>query len=155
MAYKQKMLISDNPSEDKGYSQRHRQTIGGIQAYQRGEMPLSYWNKKRIMERVVAQFHKLKRDMKYYNRYKSFITYLNMPEKEILEHIEKVNLTTLRKILLEYRGAHYTGNFFRYTKFYGLVSPTTMLIRVKNSLIKPKEVIQMKLNFIGVETNAL
>lgn len=149
MAKRNEQYISDNPNEDRGYDRTHSQTQGGIQAYRRGEMPITYWNKKTLLRKIQAEFAKIKRNDKLYNRYKKFLLEMNMPEDEVLSKLSKVNLEDLQKYLLVVRGTHYTGNFFRYTKFYGLVNPRIMLIRVGNKLVKPKEVIQLKLN-IGV-----
>ena len=142
-------MNSDNPNEDRGYDRNHSQTDGGIKAYIRGEMPLSYWKKKIILKKVCAEFRKVKRDRTLYNRYKKLLLELNMSEQELLTKLSKAKLDELKKYLLTIRGTHYTGNYFRYTKFYGLVNPNIMMIRIGNKLVEPNTVTQLKLD-IGV-----
>lgn len=146
MDYRKKLFYSDRPSEDKGYSRSHRQTKGGMQAYNRGEMPLSYWKKEILIKRIEALLNATKRDTKYAKKYKDFISYMGMSTEEIIEQLKKVKLQLLKDNLLEDKGVHYTGNYYRYTRFYGLVPQVTLMNRIKfRGFISPRIVQQLKL----------
>lgn len=136
-----KQIISDSPSEDKGFNRKHSQTLGGKRAYERGEKPISYWTKQSIIEELAKTLDELKLNPKY----RKFIATMNMTQQEIIQEVAENKTDLLKRELLEFRGVHYTGNYFQYTRFYGFVKSEKLLTRICGKLAKPRETTQLKL----------
>ena len=138
-------IISDNPNEDKGYKVGHRHTHGGALAYERGEMPMTYWTKKNTLKAIHNKICEILKDTEMYRRYQSVLTTTGRTHEEVLDQLNHTKLSDLKKHLLEFTGTHYTGSHFRYTKFYGIVDKLTFLTRLVRNLIKHREVKQLHL----------
>jgi hypothetical protein len=149
MSIRRKILMSDAPFEDKGYDRCHTQTRGGMHAYARGEMPISYWSKDILLHRIRETLEEASISKEFAGRYKCFLQYEGLNLNEIMVQLKKTKADILRKRLLECNGTHYTGNYYRYTKFYKVVPPSILMYRLRNYILKRKEVKQLKLN-IGV-----
>ena len=139
-------IISDNHTEDKGYRAGHRYTRGGLEAYARGEMPMTYWTKNNLLRVTFKKLSTFSTNSDVTKQYKSALSYLGRTHEEVIKQLEKLPLDKLRAQLLEFKGTHYTGSYYRYTKFYGIVEDTVLIHRLKNTLIKRVEVTQLKLD---------
>ena len=140
-----KQIISDNPSEDKGYKTGHRHTTGGRLAYGRGEMPMTYWTKKTILKAVRDKMFSISKNSDMYRRYQTVMTTTGRTHEEIVNQLNNTKLSDLRQYLLGFRGTHYTGSHYRYTKFYGIVDDLTFLSRLVRNIIEHREIIQLHL----------
>ena len=139
------MLNSDNSIEDKGYKAGHRHTKGGFEAIERGERPMSYWTKKEVLDKVFRVYKNALEGGASLSISAHFILLKrSISVKELFKKLGKIRLNVLTKEFLEFKGTHYTGSYFRYTKFYGLRSDKA-IVKAIDKLVEIEEVKQLKL----------
>lgn len=143
-----RVINSDRPSEDKGYNRYHSQTEGGEQAYARGEQPISYWSKAHLYAEIVKVLYKMRSSQDQPKLHKLIKTY-NLAFGEILQQLRRTKLDKMKELFLEYKGYHYTGNYYRYTHFYGL-KDVDGIVKGLRQILEPKPQ-AVQLHFIPIE----
>lgn len=133
MFRKSKSFYRDNSNERGTYDRNHSQSVGSMNAYTRGEKPLSYWNKKLLKKSFINFLNTL--DSKGKKEYLNFLKDLSLDTNSFIKELFELELQELQLVFLEWSGVHYTGNFYRYTHFYRFTDSITTII---NSLrVKP------------------
>ena len=145
-----KYITSDESSEDKGFSPFHKQTKGGELAYENGEMPKTYFTKKVMLLEVERGMKELENSWKngggslqnlipkpiqiltfiFSNPISSTINTLN----------KKYSKQELFNIFFKHSGVHYTGSYYRYTKFYKCINGEELLYTLINILHNPNPI---------------
>ena len=138
------VINSDSRSEDRGYNPNHRQTEGGYEAYERGEQPMSYWTKQVILREIVNTLKLVinKRDSQAL-KIMRLMNYSNATARDLKETLNKLSRKELLEKFLIFTGTHYTGNYYRYTKFYGISEQR--LVNYILELYKPPVTVQLNL----------
>lgn len=141
-------IISDHENEDRGYNRGHRQTRGGEQAYERGEKPLTYWQKQHVINRILFSLNKMRTNPDLHRKLTRLLRDKNLDMTIIEKQLKKVKADILRSEFLEFTGTHYTGNYYRYTKFFNVVEDEKLLAKLRKNLI-PRVFEQLKLEGIS------
>lgn len=101
-------LSDEELSSDDGYVggySGYSMSNSAVSAYEGGEMPMSKWTKKAIIEGIKEATDEL---------------------DEIIPNLQKLTLNQLKNLCLKYKGYHHTGWYMNKpnkTDFYGLKSP--------------------------------
>jgi len=101
-------LSDEELSSDEGYVggySGYSMSNSAVSAYEGGEMPMSKWTKKAIIEGIKEATDEL---------------------DEIIPNLQKLTLNQLKNLCLKYKGYHHTGWYMNRpnkTDFYGLKSP--------------------------------
>lgn len=144
---------SDSPNEDKGFNMCHSQTSGGEEAYDNGELPKTYLSKKVMLSKLKNEILKLK------NSKENLKNFVPRPEKiinfifsktieEIMEELNNMfNKEEFFNTFFIYSGVHYTGRYYRYTKFYKVISGEDLLIALAYHLYHPSTYEQLQIKF--------
>ena len=139
-------IINDHYSEDKGYNRTHRQTEGGLQAYARGEKPLSKWDKKTIIKNIFKKLEELKtKDPETYLRISKHVKLAGGNQEDLEKRLQELTLMQLIDKFLVFTGVHYTGNYYRYTEFYGIANSKTLEKIIKQEIYPEPFYVQLKL----------
>lgn len=145
-------INSDNPNERGKYNPSHKQTSGGYFAYERGELPKSYLTKRTMLEKIKSRLNKLKNLNNYPLTSHTFI-------KKTLLYVKRTNIDEIMKVLSKYSkeelfktyfkfsGIHYTGNYYRYTKFYQILTDEELLKNLSLPLFTPITCEQLTIQF--------
>lgn len=138
-------IINDHYTEDKGYNRLHRQTEGGLKAYYRGEKPLSKWNKKTIIKGILKVLRESEiKAPKIHDKIKYHLSLGSLTIEDLSESLNKrYTQKQLIDKFLVFTGIHYTGNYYRYTEFYGIKSIEELEKIITKEFYK---VTQLKLN---------
>lgn len=122
------------------YDRGHRFDRGATEAYARGERPHSHWTKKIIVEELSLVIDNSDYTLaKIYNKYKTNKT-------EVKQELSKLPRPLLMKNVLKRTGTHKTGNYYQNTSFYRVLRNSELPDFIERFIVKPKEVIQLKLN---------
>ena len=106
------MSTVTNSKEYIYYDRDHDYDEGARLAMSRGELPLTYWSKKAILENVYFELDKAEEQLK------PLIARYKYDMFKVKQTIKKFNHEFLKANALIRTGQHRTGNYYRNTMYY-------------------------------------
>lgn len=114
----------------------------------RGEKPLSRWNKKDILRHLEDR---IRHFTPYYrSRLNNLLKDRCIGLETVLNAISKLDITSLRMYFLEYTGAYYIGQYYRYTEFFRVTTSENAIFTVLFNLV-PRQIPVVQLKLLAVE----